>query len=133
MWLATGFLAASLGINIAVLVPVLVGLLKDTDRIKTVYGAETPARGILKAMYSSILLVSLALLPAIFVDASRVGAQFMAAALLVVQIVYKFLTPATTTGGVPPSMPMNPVVISNLGIALFHTVSVAIFLSHLPG
>ncbi|CAE7757740.1 Cacna1g [Symbiodinium sp. CCMP2456] len=39
--------------------------------MKHVYGAETPARGILKAMYTSILLVSLGLVPAVFIDGVR--------------------------------------------------------------
>ncbi|CAE7766888.1 Cacna1g [Symbiodinium microadriaticum] len=132
MALGREFIVASLALNIVVLVPVCYGLYTNGEGMKHVYGAETPARGILKAMYTSILFVSLGLVPAVFIDEVRVGAQFMAAGLLIVQIVYKFLTPATTTGGVPPGFSMNPAVLSNLGIALFHCITLGIFLAHAP-
>eukprot|EP00913_Durusdinium_trenchii_P004487 g4166.t1 len=80
-----GFIAASLAINIVVLVPVCFGLYSDGDRMKDVYGAETPARGILKAIYTAILLVSSGLFPCIFMAKVGTGAQFMAVGLFVVQ------------------------------------------------
>ena len=128
--LAEIFMSVSLGINVLVLVPVCHGLYSDGEGMKAVYGAETPARGILKAVYTSILVVSLALLPSIYIQETRVGARWMCAGLFVVQIVYKFLTPATTKGGVPPGMPTNPAVLSNLAIALFHCISLGIFLTN---
>ncbi|CAK9033922.1 unnamed protein product [Durusdinium trenchii] len=103
-----GFIAASLAINIVVLVPVCFGLYSDGDRMKDVYGAETPARGILKAIYTAILLVSSGLFPCIFMAKVGTGAQFMAVGLFVVQIIYKFLTLVTTKGGVPPGLPLPP-------------------------
>ncbi|CAL1157199.1 unnamed protein product [Cladocopium goreaui] len=127
--LAPVFMTISLAINVLVLVPVCYGLYSDGKGMKVVYGAETPARGILKAMYTSILVMSLALLPSIFIDETRDGARWMSTALFLVQIVYKFLTPATTTGGVPPGMPGNPAVLANLVIALFHCITVGIFLA----
>ena len=121
------FMTASLAINVLVLVPVCNGLYSDGERMKAVYGPETPARGILKAVYTSILVVSLVLLPSIYIEGTRVGARWMSAGLFVVQIVYKFLTPATTKGGVPPGMPMNPAVLSNFAIAAFHCISLTFF------
>lgn len=63
-----GLMTASLSINVGVLVPVCSGLYTDSEGMKAVYGAETPARGILKSMYTSILLVSLGLLPSIYIE-----------------------------------------------------------------
>jgi hypothetical protein len=100
---------ASLGLNIAVLVPVCLGLLSKADWTLSAYGADSPARGILLSVYLAILVASAGLLlkpiPA------------MVAALLLVQIIYKFTTPFTV-GTVS-----NPVVISNLAIAAFHCIT----------
>ncbi len=102
---------ASLALNIAVLIPVCLGLLGKADWTLEVYGAETQARGILLSVYLAILLISVALLfkplPA------------MAAALLLVQIVYKVTTPFTVGSF------SNPVVVSNLAIAAFHSLTLA--------
>ena len=59
----------------------------------------------------------------------------MSTALFLVQIVYKFLTPATTTGGVPPGMPGNPAVLSralaaNLGAGKIMTCHCDEHLAH---
>lgn len=100
---------ASLGLNILVLLPVSLGLLTKAEWTLSAYGAESPARGILLSVYLSILVTSAALLfkpvPA------------MVAALLLVQIVYKVTTPFTVGSF------ENPVVISNLGIAAFHCLT----------
>jgi hypothetical protein len=100
---------ASLGLNIAVLVPVCLGLLLKADWTLSAYGPDTPARGILLSIYLAILLCSAGLLlkpiPA------------MVAALLLVQIVYKITTPFTVGSF------SNPVVVSNLGIAAFHSLT----------
>jgi hypothetical protein len=100
---------ASLGLNIFVLVPVCLGLLNKADWTLAAYGPDTPARGILLSVYLAILLCSLGLLfrpvPA------------MVAALLLVQIIYKFTTPFTVGSF------SNPVVISNLAIAAFHGIT----------
>ena len=102
---------ASLGLNIAVLVPVCLGLLAKAEWTLAAYGPDTPARGILLSVYLAILLGSCALLfkpiPA------------AVAALLLVQIVYKVTTPFT--GGTFD----HPVVISNLAIAAFHCLTLA--------
>jgi hypothetical protein len=100
---------ASLGLNIAVLVPVCVSLITRAGWTLAAYGAETPARGILLSVYLAILIGSAALLfkpvPA------------MVAALLLVQVAYKLTTPFTV-GSVS-----NPVVLSNLAIAGFHCLT----------
>jgi hypothetical protein len=100
---------ASIGLNIAVLVPVCLSLLLKADWTLSAYGPDTPARGILLSIYLAILLCSAGLLlkpiPA------------MVAALLLVQIVYKLTTPFTVGNFA------NPVVISNLGIAAFHSLT----------
>lgn len=101
---------ASLGLNIFVLVPVCHGLLNKADWTLAAYGADTAARGILLSVYLAILAVSVGLLfkpiPA------------MVAALLLVQILYKFSTPFTVGSF------GNPVVTANLAIAAFHSITV---------
>jgi hypothetical protein len=100
---------ASLGLNIFVLVPVCVGLFNKADWTLAAYGPDAPARGILFSVYLAILICSLGLL------AKPIPA--MVAALLLVQIIYKVTTPLTV-GNVG-----NPVVISNLAIAAFHSIT----------
>lgn len=100
---------ASLGLNILVLVPVCLSLLTKADWTLPACGPESAARGILLSIYLAILLCSAGLLfkpiPA------------MVAALLLVQIIYKVTTPLTV------GTFANPVVISNLGIAAFHSLT----------
>ena len=102
----------SLLLNIAVLVPVCVGLITDANWCQFGYGEMTTARGILLSIYLSILLVSCLFL--VFRNPSSV------AALLLVQILYKLTTPVTV------GTLQDPVVISNLGIAIFHTVTLVV-------
>jgi hypothetical protein len=99
----------SLWLNVAVLVPVCVGLLADHASMRGAFGERTPARGILLSVYLSILGVSVLLV--------LLGDPRPAAALLLVQIVYKLTTPLTV------GTLANPVVRSNLAIAAFHTVT----------
>lgn len=104
-----GLIFASLALNIAVLVPVCHGLLTKSDWTLTAYGPDTVARGILLSVYLAILFCSIGLcvkpVPA------------MVAAMLMVQIVYKLTTPLTVgTFG-------NPVVVSNVVIAIFHSIT----------
>ena len=99
----------SLALNILVLVPVTWGLATAAPWVAAAYGAASPARGIVLAVYCAILAASVVLLfkpvlPAV-------------AALLAIQIFYKLLTPLTV-GTLD-----NPVVLSNLGIAAFHAVT----------
>ena len=102
----------SLLLNIAVLVPVCIGLITDANWCQFGYGEMTTARGILLSIYLSILLVSCLFL--VFRNPSSV------AALLLVQILYKLTTPVMV------GTLQNPVVISNLGIAIFHTVTLVV-------
>jgi len=99
----------SLLLNIAVLIPVCAGLITDASWSQASYGEATPARGILLSVYLSILIASFVLLA--FREPRSV------AALLSVQILYKITTPLTV------GTFHNHVVISNLGIAVFHTIT----------
>ena len=100
----------SLVLNVLVLIPVCSGILLKANWTVDSYGVETPARGILLSIYLSILIFSAVLL-------FKFDPKFVMA-LLSVQIIYKLLSPimvGTFT---------NPVIISNLFIALFHSYSV---------
>lgn len=99
----------SLLLNVAVLVPVCIGLISDAQWARTSYGDETAARGVLLSIYFAIGAVSVALL--------WIGDSRMVAALLLVQVIYKLTTPFTV-GTLD-----NPVIISNLLIAAFHSVT----------
>ena len=99
----------SLLINAAVLLPVCVGLLTDASWTTSAYGEETPARAILLSIYLAIGLVSVLLL---FRREPKA-----VAALLLMQVLYKATTPLTV-GTIA-----NPVVVSNLVIAGFHTAT----------
>lgn len=101
---------ASLMLNILVLIPVCLTLMFDVERMRVVAGAFTPGRGILLAIYLTILLGSTALL--VYPDPKLVFA------LLSMQIIYKTLSPFTV------KTLKNPIVISNLFIALFHAITV---------
>lgn len=107
-------LVASLGVNVAVLIPVVLGLLQDAPWAREAYGPPAPGRQILLAMYLAILALSVALL---FFRHPQV-----AMGLLLAQILYKLLTPVTV------GTLMHPVVISNLAIATLHAVTVATLL-----
>ena len=100
----------SLLLNILVLIPVCSGLFLKANWAVDSYGIETPARGILLSIYLAILIFSAVLL-------FKFDAK-MVIALLSVQILYKLLSPimvGTLT---------NPVIISNVFIAVFHSYSV---------
>jgi hypothetical protein len=102
-------ISLSLLLNIAVLIPVCAGILMNASWAHKSYGEKTPARGILLSIYIAIALTSVLLF---FLSKPEA-----AAALLFVQIVYKVTTPFTVGSF------KNPVVISNLFIAGFHTVT----------
>ena len=102
----------SLVLNIIVLLPVCAGLIADADWVVESYGAFTAARGILLAIYLAIGLVSALLL--------RASEPKAVAALLSAQVIYKLITPVTV------GTLFNPVVASNLFIAAFHTVTLAL-------
>lgn len=99
----------SLVLNVLVLVPVVGGLVGSATWAEEAYGPPTPARGILLAVYLSILLMSCVLLVRPEPRAT--------AALLSVQVVYKLLTVATV------GILLHPVVLSNFAIAGVHLVT----------
>ena len=102
-------LTFSLALNLVVLFPVCAGLLMRGPRMTSVFGEWTPARGILLSIYMAIAMASAALL-------ARPDLR-MASVLLGLQVTYKVTTPFTV-GTVK-----NPVVISNLVIAVAHLVT----------
>jgi hypothetical protein len=99
----------SLLLNMAVLIPVCSGLLTHAEWAQKSYGEATAARGILLSVYLSILVASVLLL--VFRNPAPI------AALLLVQIIYKMTTPLTV------GTLYHPVVISNVCIALFHSLT----------
>ncbi len=103
-------ITASLIINIVVLIPVCYFILTNNFRMVKTMGEFTPARGILLAIYTTILLASILLI--FFTDVK------LAFALFFMQIVYKLLSPFTV------KTLKNPVVISNIFIAIFHLVTI---------
>ncbi|MEM6816588.1 MAG: hypothetical protein AAF600_19735 [Bacteroidota bacterium] len=103
-------ITASLILNIVVLIPVCLSLVLDLERVKKSAGIFTPARGVLLAMYMTIAIASGLLL---FITDSK-----LVFALFFMQIVYKLLTPITVRTF------KNPIVISNVFIAIFHSVTV---------
>lgn len=100
---------ASLVLNIAVLIPVVLSLLFSAAWVDGAYGSPTPARKILLSIYVSILVCSVILLVHPDIRA--------ASALLGVQIIYKLLSPIVV------GTLKNPVVLSNIAIAAFHIVT----------
>jgi len=107
----------SLVANVAVLIPVCVGLLVDASWVADVYGAATPARRILLSVYVAILIVSMCLL--------FKREPMLVAPLLLVQVLYKLTTPFTVGSFT------NPVVISNVVIAGIHLVTLGLILSEI--
>jgi len=102
-------LKAALLINIGVLVPVIIGLVKRSRWTIEAYGNDSPSRRILLSIYLSILILSLVLF--------RWPQQDAIVTLLLLQIVYKMTSPFTVRNW------RNPVVISNLLIAGFHLLA----------
>ncbi|MBI1403264.1 MAG: hypothetical protein GC147_08630 [Porphyrobacter sp.] len=106
----------SLLLNLAVLVPVTGSIIGNAGWTLAAYGPPSPARGIVLAVYLAILAGSVALLWRPVPE--------MVAVLLLVQIAYKLLTPFTV------GTLANPVVASNLAIAAFHAVTVALIVKN---
>ena len=101
---------ASLALNVLALVPVCLGLLTKAGWTLSAYGPDSAARAILLSVYLAILLCSAGLLAK--------PIPTMVAALLMVQIVYKLISPFAVGNF------SNPVVVSNLAIAAFHSVTI---------
>lgn len=103
-------LSLSLLLNIVILIPICYLMITNNFRMVKTLGEFNPARGILLAMYTSILIASVYLLFA--PDKKYI------IALLSIQIVYKLLTPFTV------KTIKHPFVISNILIALFHVLTI---------
>jgi hypothetical protein len=101
---------ASLILNIAVLIPVCYLMLTNNFRMVKTMGDFNPSRGILLAIYTTILLASILLI--FFTDVK------LAFALFFMQIVYKLLSPFTV------KTIKHPFVISNIFIAIFHLATI---------
>ena len=110
-------LALPLIANVAVLTPLIALLLADAPRMTRVYGPDTAARRILTCLYATILIASAALLVALWADHPLATAWVQL--LLTLQIVYKLGTVALV--GL-----RNPVVLSNLVIALAYAAILAL-------
>ncbi|MGK7944981.1 MAG: hypothetical protein AB4058_10985 [Microcystaceae cyanobacterium] len=102
----------SLILNIVVLVPVCFGIISRANWAQRSYGVFSPSQGILLSIYLAIGIASITLL--LINDLKYVFS------LLSVQVIYKVTTPFTV------GTFENPVVISNLLIAAFHSVSLAL-------
>jgi Mn2+/Fe2+ NRAMP family transporter len=107
----TPMLYVSLLLNVAVLIPVCLGLARGARWADEAWGSPGPARGILLSIYAAILILSVLLL--------LLGQPLPAAPLLAVQILYKLMAPFIVRDW------RNPVILSNLAIAAVHCVTLA--------
>ncbi len=106
-------LLISLSLNILVLVPVLGALFANGRAADYAWGADTAARRILAAIYATILSMSVILIGLHLLNHDILAWTQM---LLGAQVIYKILT-------APLVGLRNPVVISNLGIAAVHAIT----------
>jgi hypothetical protein len=106
----------SLGLNIAVLIPVCTVLILNLTPFVDEWGPATPARGILLSIYVSILVLS--------IGSWMQKNPMLVAPLLAMQVCYKVMTPITV-GTIT-----NPVVISNLVIAIVHGITLWYIVKH---
>lgn len=111
-------LVISLTLNLLVLVPVTIGLLRHSPWASDAFGPQAPARVILLAVYLAILIASAMLLAALLAGVDTVVVP--AATLLTLQVLYKVLSPFTVGTW------RHPVVLSNLAIALVHIVTLGL-------
>lgn len=99
----------SLGLNVLVLTPIVIGMAVGSSRIEYAWGEFTAARGILASIYFALLVLSLALL-------FKTVPVFVVP-LLATQVIYKLTTPFTV------GTLLNPVVMSNLAISVLHAIT----------
>ena len=111
-------LIISLVLNVVVLIAVLAGVVTRARWVAGACGERTPARDILASIYAAILLCSVALLGMLLILGSSAPLISAIVALLSVQVIYKLLTAVAVQQSL-----RNPVVLSNLGIAAVHTVT----------
>ena len=116
-------IVVSLILNVVVLIPVAASLVWRAGWTIQSFGERTPARDILLCVYLAILAASVALLVAVAAPhANWVNGAVVA--LLAVQVLYKI----TTAVAVRRSL-RNPVVLSNLGIAIVHLITLCVIVS----
>ncbi len=113
-------IVVSLVLNILVLIAVGGSLIASAPWVSSAYGERTPARDILLAIYLAILIASSGLLLS-YLTSPVPWLTGAIVALLGVQIVYKVLTAVTVRKAL-----RNPVVLSNLGIAVVHAVTLGV-------
>ena len=99
----------SLFLNIGVLVPVCFGILSGQDFVAHGWGSKQPSLYILVSIYCTILFFSFYLLIK--------PNQYLIFSLLMMQVVYKLLSPILV-GSL-----QNPVVLSNIVISAVHLIS----------
>lgn len=117
MTLSDIMIVVSAALNVAVLAAVTVSFAADAEWIRSAYGDRTPARDILLSIYIAVLIASIALV--IGLASGTWWTRGAAVGLLTAQILYKLLTAILVRRAL-----RNPVVLSNLGIAFVHTVTV---------
>lgn len=110
---------ASLLVNVFVLVPVCYSLMTNQPWAVEMLGAFTPARDFFLSLWGTILVVSIGLL--------FKREPMLVAPLFLLQIIYKLTTPFTVGSFT------NPVVISNVAIALFHLITLSLIVKELRG
>ncbi len=99
----------SLTVNILVLIPIVFGMAIGSPIIDRAWGEFSESRGILASIYFALLVLSSILIVKTI--------PVFVVPLLATQVIYKITTPVTV-GTI-----MNPVVVSNLGIAALHLVT----------
>jgi hypothetical protein len=117
-------IVVSLVLNILVLIPVTASLVWRAGWTIQSFGERTPARDILLSVYFAILAASAGLLVAVSAAPHANWVSGAVAALLAVQVFYKI----TTAVAVRRSL-RNPVVLSNLGIAVVHLITLWVIVS----
>ena len=122
------FVRISLAANIVILIAVCTVLIAfgTSEPVVYAWGTPTAGRGILLSIYFAILIMSILLFAMHYRSPSNAAIQYMVAALLATQIMYKVSTPITTALVREPSSAAggaNPVAISNLCISGLHAVT----------
>ena len=115
-------LALSFVVNLAVLAPVLVALMRATPAMDQTFGGDTPARRILAALYGTIALASVAGL-LLLVSSQKERALALGVGLFAFQIVYKLMT-------LPLLGLSHPVVKANLLVIVLHAATLAALFLH---
>ena len=109
-------------VNVVVVTIIPLLILQNAPAMTAVYGPDTPARRILACLYATIAMASgVALLAQFAFGRPELSVQ-IALVLFPMQIAYKLAT-------APAVGLRNPVVISNLAIAVLHSASLAVLLT----